>query len=125
MANPPLVSCVLRQPLAVCSCVPLSSYLFYLPPQPSSPHFLSSICPISLSGLPFSPRSFVKVERMVQSPVEWSVADVVSYFTEAGFPEQATAFRMQVCVQLPPAATRAQHCSTPLFSLVSVPSVCL
>lgn len=62
---------------------------------------------------------------MVQSPVEWSVADVVSYFTEAGFPEQATAFRMQVCVQLPPAATRAQHCSTPLFSLVSVPSVCL
>uniref|UniRef100_A0A8B9MYE2 SAM domain-containing protein n=1 Tax=Accipiter nisus TaxID=211598 RepID=A0A8B9MYE2_9AVES len=28
-------------------------------------------------------------------PVEWSVRDVVDYFTEAGFPEQATAFQEQ------------------------------
>ncbi|XP_036400839.1 atherin [Megalops cyprinoides] len=38
---------------------------------------------------------FVKAERSSQNPVEWSVADVASYFTEAGFPEQAAAFRMQ------------------------------
>lgn len=32
-------------------------------------------------------------------PMKWSVADVVSYFTTAGFPEQAVAFRTQVlCV---------------------------
>ncbi|KAM3864600.1 sterile alpha motif domain-containing protein 1 [Diretmus argenteus] len=29
------------------------------------------------------------------SPVDWTVSDVVSYFTEAGFPEQAVAFRTQ------------------------------
>lgn len=29
-------------------------------------------------------------------PVEWTVTDVVEYFTEAGFPEQATAFQEQV-----------------------------
>lgn len=29
-------------------------------------------------------------------PVEWTVMDVVEYFTEAGFPEQATAFQEQV-----------------------------
>uniref|UniRef100_A0A8C6D2L9 Sterile alpha motif domain containing 1 n=1 Tax=Moschus moschiferus TaxID=68415 RepID=A0A8C6D2L9_MOSMO len=28
-------------------------------------------------------------------PVEWTVTDVVEYFTEAGFPEQATAFQEQ------------------------------
>ncbi|NXA44144.1 SAMD1 protein, partial [Eudromia elegans] len=28
-------------------------------------------------------------------PVEWTVRDVVDYFTEAGFPEQATAFQEQ------------------------------
>ncbi|XP_059552596.1 sterile alpha motif domain-containing protein 1 isoform X2 [Myotis daubentonii] len=28
-------------------------------------------------------------------PVEWTVMDVVEYFTEAGFPEQATAFQEQ------------------------------
>uniref|UniRef100_A0A8U8C6I7 Uncharacterized protein n=1 Tax=Geospiza parvula TaxID=87175 RepID=A0A8U8C6I7_GEOPR len=28
-------------------------------------------------------------------PVEWSVRDVVEYFTEAGFPEQAGAFQEQ------------------------------
>jgi len=30
------------------------------------------------------------------SPMDWSVSDVVSYFTAAGFPEQAAAFRIQV-----------------------------
>ncbi|XP_029359847.1 atherin isoform X2 [Echeneis naucrates] len=29
------------------------------------------------------------------SPVDWTVSDVVSYFTAAGFPEQAAAFRTQ------------------------------
>ncbi|TDH15954.1 hypothetical protein EPR50_G00014480 [Perca flavescens] len=29
------------------------------------------------------------------SPVDWTVSDVVSYFTTAGFPEQAAAFRTQ------------------------------
>ncbi|XP_072240561.1 sterile alpha motif domain-containing protein 1 [Leuresthes tenuis] len=29
------------------------------------------------------------------SPMDWSVSDVVSYFTAAGFPEQAAAFRIQ------------------------------
>ncbi|NXV75816.1 SAMD1 protein, partial [Atlantisia rogersi] len=28
-------------------------------------------------------------------PVDWSVRDVVDYFTEAGFPEQASAFQEQ------------------------------
>ncbi|KAJ8246281.1 hypothetical protein GJAV_G00265840 [Gymnothorax javanicus] len=38
---------------------------------------------------------FVKEEKLSRNPVEWSVADVVKYFTDAGFPEQAIAFRMQ------------------------------
>uniref|UniRef100_A0A3Q3XMB9 SAM domain-containing protein n=1 Tax=Mola mola TaxID=94237 RepID=A0A3Q3XMB9_MOLML len=29
------------------------------------------------------------------SPMDWTVSDVVSYFTAAGFPEQAAAFRTQ------------------------------
>uniref|UniRef100_A0A3B5M757 SAM domain-containing protein n=1 Tax=Xiphophorus couchianus TaxID=32473 RepID=A0A3B5M757_9TELE len=29
------------------------------------------------------------------SPVDWTVSDVVSYFTAVGFPEQAAAFRTQ------------------------------
>lgn len=29
------------------------------------------------------------------SPIDWTVSDVVSYFTEAGFPEQASAFKTQ------------------------------
>uniref|UniRef100_A0A4W4H4S1 SAM domain-containing protein n=1 Tax=Electrophorus electricus TaxID=8005 RepID=A0A4W4H4S1_ELEEL len=29
------------------------------------------------------------------NPVDWTVADVASYFTAAGFPEQALAFRTQ------------------------------
>uniref|UniRef100_UPI0037E91965 sterile alpha motif domain-containing protein 1 n=1 Tax=Semicossyphus pulcher TaxID=241346 RepID=UPI0037E91965 len=38
---------------------------------------------------------FVKSEGVSGSPVEWTVSDVVSYFTAAGFPEQAAAFRTQ------------------------------
>ncbi|KAJ8373200.1 hypothetical protein AAFF_G00270330 [Aldrovandia affinis] len=38
---------------------------------------------------------FVKLETAVQRPVEWTVSDVASYFTAAGFPEQAAAFRAQ------------------------------
>ncbi|KAJ8251370.1 hypothetical protein GJAV_G00220620 [Gymnothorax javanicus] len=38
---------------------------------------------------------FVKTERAAQSPLDWSVSDVASYFIAAGFPEQAAAFRVQ------------------------------
>ncbi|XP_035253065.1 uncharacterized protein LOC118216143 isoform X1 [Anguilla anguilla] len=38
---------------------------------------------------------FVKTEKAAQSPLEWSVSDVASYFIAAGFPEQAAAFRVQ------------------------------
>lgn len=38
---------------------------------------------------------FVKLETSGMSPVDWTVADVASYFTTAGFPEQALAFRTQ------------------------------
>ncbi|XP_051572444.1 uncharacterized protein LOC127451642 [Myxocyprinus asiaticus] len=34
-------------------------------------------------------------EEIRQDPLHWSVADVVSYFTSVGFPEQAVAFRTQ------------------------------
>ncbi|XP_035390434.1 atherin isoform X2 [Electrophorus electricus] len=38
---------------------------------------------------------FVKSESSAVNPVDWTVADVASYFTAAGFPEQALAFRTQ------------------------------
>ncbi|XP_076585828.1 sterile alpha motif domain-containing protein 1 [Chaetodon auriga] len=38
---------------------------------------------------------FIKSEGASGSPVDWTVSDVVSYFTAAGFPEQAAAFRTQ------------------------------
>ncbi|KAL1005568.1 hypothetical protein UPYG_G00060770 [Umbra pygmaea] len=38
---------------------------------------------------------FVKTELGSLNPVNWTVTDVVSYFTSAGFPEQALAFRTQ------------------------------
>uniref|UniRef100_A0A8C6WHY6 SAM domain-containing protein n=1 Tax=Neogobius melanostomus TaxID=47308 RepID=A0A8C6WHY6_9GOBI len=38
----------------------------------------------------YEPESF-----SVLSPTDWSVSDVVRYFTAAGFPEQAAAFRSQ------------------------------
>ncbi|XP_051988152.1 uncharacterized protein LOC127647748 [Xyrauchen texanus] len=34
-------------------------------------------------------------EEIGQDPLHWSVADVVSYFSSVGFPEQAVAFRAQ------------------------------
>ncbi|KAM4597883.1 sterile alpha motif domain containing 1a [Polymixia lowei] len=37
----------------------------------------------------------VKKEKMSQNLLQWSVADVASYFSAAGFPEQAVAFRTQ------------------------------
>ncbi|XP_068583816.1 sterile alpha motif domain-containing protein 1 isoform X2 [Cebidichthys violaceus] len=38
---------------------------------------------------------FMKSEGASGGPVDWTVSDVVSYFTAAGFPEQAAAFRTQ------------------------------
>lgn len=38
---------------------------------------------------------FVKSESSITNLIDWTVADVASYFTAAGFPEQALAFRMQ------------------------------
>nr|XP_019939335.1 PREDICTED: atherin-like [Paralichthys olivaceus] len=38
---------------------------------------------------------FMKCEGASGSPVDWTVSDVVSYFTAAGFPEQAAAFMTQ------------------------------
>ncbi|XP_066564228.1 sterile alpha motif domain-containing protein 1 [Amia ocellicauda] len=38
---------------------------------------------------------FVKSEKPSVDPMDWTVSDVVSYFTAAGFGEQASAFRMQ------------------------------
>ncbi|KAM9856951.1 sterile alpha motif domain-containing protein 1 [Aulostomus maculatus] len=38
---------------------------------------------------------FMNPEGTSGSPVDWTVSDVVSYFTAAGFPEQAAAFRTQ------------------------------
>ncbi|XP_076845516.1 sterile alpha motif domain-containing protein 1 [Brachyhypopomus gauderio] len=38
---------------------------------------------------------FVKSESSAVNPMDWTVADVASYFTAAGFPEQALAFRTQ------------------------------
>ncbi|XP_057698589.1 sterile alpha motif domain-containing protein 1 [Corythoichthys intestinalis] len=37
----------------------------------------------------------IKIEGVKGSPMDWTVSDVVSYFTTAGFPEQATAFGAQ------------------------------
>ncbi|XP_063759155.1 sterile alpha motif domain containing 1a isoform X3 [Eleginops maclovinus] len=37
----------------------------------------------------------VKKENMSQNLMQWTVADVASYFSAAGFPEQAVAFRTQ------------------------------
>uniref|UniRef100_A0A3Q3Q5S6 SAM domain-containing protein n=1 Tax=Monopterus albus TaxID=43700 RepID=A0A3Q3Q5S6_MONAL len=42
-----------------------------------------------------NPESKLSLESQVGSPVDWTVSDVVSYFTAAGFPEQAAAFRTQ------------------------------
>ncbi|XP_069024483.1 sterile alpha motif domain-containing protein 1 isoform X1 [Embiotoca jacksoni] len=46
-------------------------------------------------GISVSSGGFIKSEGASGSPVDWTVSDVVSYFTAAGFPEQAAAFRTQ------------------------------
>uniref|UniRef100_A0A3B4F6C7 SAM domain-containing protein n=1 Tax=Pundamilia nyererei TaxID=303518 RepID=A0A3B4F6C7_9CICH len=46
-------------------------------------------------GITISSGVLVKSEGVNGSPVNWTVSDVVSYFTAAGFPEQAAAFRTQ------------------------------
>nr|XP_057939907.1 sterile alpha motif domain-containing protein 1 isoform X2 [Doryrhamphus excisus] len=38
---------------------------------------------------------FIKLQGASGSPVDWTVSDVVTYFTTAGFPEQAAAFKTQ------------------------------
>ncbi|KAM9098471.1 atherin [Sarcophilus harrisii] len=47
----------------------------------------------SADGTPFGCSSGRKEKP--SDPVEWTVMDVVEYFTEAGFPEQASAFQEQ------------------------------
>ncbi|MBN3299597.1 SAMD1 protein, partial [Amia calva] len=47
------------------------------------------------SYFPLLFNSFVKSEKPSVDPMDWTVSDVVSYFTAAGFGEQASAFRMQ------------------------------
>ncbi|XP_034955172.1 sterile alpha motif domain-containing protein 1 [Zootoca vivipara] len=47
---------------------------------------------IQADGRPFSCTS---VKEKPSDPVEWTVSDVVDYFTEAGFAEQASAFQEQ------------------------------
>ncbi|KAL8211751.1 UNVERIFIED_CONTAM: hypothetical protein K2H54_015331 [Gekko kuhli] len=47
---------------------------------------------IHADGRPFSCTS---VKEKPSDPVEWTVTDVVDYFTEAGFAEQASAFQEQ------------------------------
>lgn len=39
-------------------------------------------------------------KEMSQNLLQWTVADVASYFSAAGFPEQAVAFRTQVSAPL-------------------------
>ncbi|KAJ0033222.1 hypothetical protein NQD34_000329 [Periophthalmus magnuspinnatus] len=39
--------------------------------------------------------SVCDTKQLSLSPIDWSMSDVVSYFTAAGFPEQAAAFRTQ------------------------------
>uniref|UniRef100_A0A672UCS7 Uncharacterized protein n=1 Tax=Strigops habroptila TaxID=2489341 RepID=A0A672UCS7_STRHB len=51
-------------------------------------------CPPRVPALRPCPRSAPRRDKL-SDPVDWSVRDVVDYFTEAGFPEQATAFQEQ------------------------------
>lgn len=58
--------------------------------EPSVPLSPGRPGPQAAEGAPFSCTRKDKAD-----PVDWSVRDVVDYFTEAGFPEQATAFQEQ------------------------------
>uniref|UniRef100_A0A1A8J6R7 Sterile alpha motif domain containing 1b n=2 Tax=Nothobranchius kuhntae TaxID=321403 RepID=A0A1A8J6R7_NOTKU len=46
-------------------------------------------------GISDSSGGHMKFEGLRGSPVDWTVSDVVTYFTDAGFPDQAAAFRTQ------------------------------
>ncbi|XP_072704427.1 LOW QUALITY PROTEIN: sterile alpha motif domain-containing protein 1-like [Ciconia boyciana] len=61
--------------------------------EPSVPLSPGRPGPQAANGAPFSCTAGKK--EKASDPVEWSVRDVVDYFTEAGFPEQATAFQEQ------------------------------
>ncbi|XP_072320047.1 sterile alpha motif domain-containing protein 1 [Eucyclogobius newberryi] len=50
-------------------------------------------CPLSPTDSGLDEPGLFSVESL--SPIDWSVSDVVSYFTTAGFPEQSAAFRTQ------------------------------
>lgn len=52
--------------------------------------------------------SSLKKEKMSQNLLQWTVADVASYFSAAGFPEQAMAFRTQVSA--PPQSCQRGRC---------------
>ncbi|GAB0201758.1 sterile alpha motif domain-containing protein 1 [Grus japonensis] len=61
--------------------------------EPSVPLSPGRPGPQAADGTPFGCAAGKK--EKASDPVEWSVRDVVDYFTEAGFPEQATAFQEQ------------------------------
>ncbi|XP_050840735.1 atherin-like [Serinus canaria] len=61
--------------------------------EPSVPLSPGRPGPQAAEGAPFSCTAGRKDKAV--DPVEWSVRDVVEYFTEAGFPEQAGAFQEQ------------------------------
>ncbi|XP_068277798.1 sterile alpha motif domain-containing protein 1 [Nyctibius grandis] len=61
--------------------------------EPSVPLSPGRPGPRATDGTPFGCAAGRK--EKAADPVEWSVRDVVDYFTEAGFPEQATAFQEQ------------------------------
>ncbi|XP_039575502.1 atherin-like, partial [Passer montanus] len=61
--------------------------------EPSVPLSPGRPGPQAAEGAPFSCTPGRKDKAV--DPVEWSVRDVVEYFTEAGFPEQAGAFQEQ------------------------------
>lgn len=86
-----------------------------------SPPFGVTLChpprPHPGDTVPSVPRAGKK--EKASDPVEWSVRDVVDYFTEAGFPEQATAFQEQVGPCVTPPHTRVTPPSVP-----SVPRGC-
>ncbi|XP_038624104.1 atherin-like isoform X2 [Tachyglossus aculeatus] len=51
----------------------------------------------TLTGACRTPTGYILGKRAKASdPMEWTVMDVVEYFTKAGFPEQASAFQEQV-----------------------------
>lgn len=54
-----------------------------------------NLCFLYISSSSFVYRC-IKCEVAGGSPLDWTVSDVVRYFTAAGFAEQAAAFRTQV-----------------------------